>query len=86
MKDLQYLLSDIDVGLKLLSLYEVDILICTAECFIAAPDVSNDAVFIAVVEASVTDGMRSVAKVMAGLTDHLVVVGVILYLPICLFL
>ena len=80
MKDL-FLLSDIDVGSELLSLYVFDILICTAECFLAVPEVFIDTVFTAVVEASATDGMRAVAKVMAGPAKTVVVVGAVIQSP-----
>ena len=57
------------------SWYEVDILTGAAECFIAVPEVADDGVFTAVVEASATDGLGAVANVMAGPATVVVVVG-----------
>ena len=54
------------VGPRLPTWYDIDILTGAAECFIAVPEVANDAVFTAVVEASATDGVGAVANVMAG--------------------
>ena len=48
-----------------------------AECFVAAPGVVVDAVFAAIVEASVTDGIEAVANVVARPATAVVVVGVV---------
>jgi hypothetical protein len=48
-----------------------------AECFIAAPGVVVVVVFAAVVEASVTDGLKAVANVVARPATAVVVMGVV---------
>ena len=52
-----------------------------AECFVAAPGVVVDAVFAAIVEASVTDGLEAVANVVARPATAVVVVGVVVEPP-----
>ena len=52
-----------------------------SECFVAAPGVVIDAVFAAVVEASVTDGIEAVANVVARPATAVVVVGVVIEPP-----
>ena len=69
------------VGPRLPTWYDIDILTCAAECFIAVPEIANDAVFIAVVEVSATDGVGAVANVVAGPATIVVVVGVIIEPP-----
>ena len=53
------------VGPQLPLWYEVDILPGAAECFVAAPEVANVAVFTSVVEASATGGVGAGANVVA---------------------
>ena len=52
-----------------------------AECFVAAPGVVVDAVFAAIVEASVTVGIEAVANVVARPATAVVVVGVVVEPP-----
>jgi len=69
------------VGPRLPTWYDVDMLTGAAECFIAVPEVADDAVFTAVVEASATDGVGTVANVMARPATLVVVVGVVIKSP-----
>ena len=52
-----------------------------AECFVAAPGVVVDAVFAAICEASVTDGLEAVANVVARPATAVVVVGFVVETP-----
>ena len=69
------------VGPRLPTWYDIDILTGAAECFIAVPEVVNDSVFTAVVEASATVGVGAFANVMAGPATIVVVVGVVVEPP-----
>ena len=68
-------------GSKLPSWYDDDVLPGAAECFIAVPVVPNDAVFTAVVEASATGGVGTVANVVARPATLVVVMGVVVDSP-----
>ena len=69
------------VGPRLPTWYDIDILTGAAECFVAVPEVANNAVFTAVIKASATVGLGAVANVMAGPAKVVVVVGAVIEPP-----